>query len=134
MSRIKGKDTRPELALRSLLHRAGFRFRTHSSKLAGRPDIVLPKYKTVIFVHGCFWHRHEGCKYAYTPKARQEFWLEKFSGTVARDKLKESELQSAGWQVLTVWECELSTAPEQTLAGIISKLNSVTHNSKTLDT
>ena len=122
MSRIKGKDTRPEIALRSLLHRAGFRFRTHSRTLAGKPDIVLPKYKTVIFVHGCFWHRHEGCKYAYTPKSRQQFWQEKFSGTVARDKLKKAELQSESWQVLIVWGCELSAAPEQTLAGIVSKL------------
>jgi DNA mismatch endonuclease, patch repair protein len=122
MSRIKGKDTRPEIALRSLLHRAGFRFRIHSRTLAGRPDIVLPKYKTVVFLHGCFWHRHEECKYAYTPKSRQEFWLEKFSETVKRDKLKKAELQSMGWQVLTVWECELSAAPAVTLEGIISKL------------
>ena len=86
MSRIRGSDTKPELLVRSLLHRMGYRFRLHRKDLPGRPDIVLPKYRTVIFVHGCFWHRHKGCKYAYTPKSRTDFWQNKFQGTVERDK------------------------------------------------
>lgn len=107
MSRIKGKNTRPELRVRSLLHRFGYRFRLHRKDLPGNPDIVLPKYKTVIFVHGCFWHRHKGCKYAYTPKSRSEFWGKKFEGTIKRDRKKTEELQSSGWRVIVVWECEL---------------------------
>lgn len=107
MSRIKGKDTKPELLLRKLLHRRGFRFRLHDKKLAGKPDIVLPRYRTVIFVNGCFWHRHPGCRYAYTPKSRQEFWSSKFEATVKRDKEKEERLKTEGWEVIVVWECEL---------------------------
>lgn len=111
MSRIRGKHTTPELTLRSLLHRAGFRFRLHVPGLPGKPDIVLPKYRTVIFVHGCFWHRHEGCSNATTPKTRRQFWQEKFDRTVERDREKQAQLESAGWRVLTVWECELKTNP-----------------------
>ena len=107
MSRIKGKDTKPELLLRKLLHRRGFRFRLHDKKLPGKPDIVLPRYRTVIFVNGCFWHRHPGCRYAYTPKSRQEFWSSKFEATVKRDKEKEERLKTEGWNVIVVWECEL---------------------------
>ena len=107
MSRIKGKDTKPELLLRSLLHRIGFRFRLHDKNLPGKPDIVLPRYKTVIFVNGCFWHRHSGCRYAYTPKSRQEFWSKKFEATVKRDKEKKEKLKEEGWDVIVVWECEL---------------------------
>ena len=107
MSRIKGKNTKPELLLRSLLHRSGFRFRLHDKKLPGKPDIVLPRYKSVIFVNGCFWHRHPGCKYAYTPKSRQDFWFRKFEATVKRDKKKRKELKKEGWDVIVVWECEL---------------------------
>ena len=107
MSRIKGKNTKPELLLRSLLHRIGFRFRLHDKKLPGKPDIVLPRYKTVIFVNGCFWHRHSGCGYAYTPKSRQEFWSGKFEATVKRDKEKKEKLEEEGWGVIVVWECEL---------------------------
>jgi DNA mismatch endonuclease, patch repair protein len=107
MSRIKGRDTGPELRLRSLLHRAGFRFRLHAKDLPGRPDIVLPKYRTAIFVHGCFWHRHEGCRNATTPSTRPEFWQEKFDGNVERDKRNRAALETAGWTVITVWECDL---------------------------
>ena len=109
MSRIRGKDTKPEVLLRSLLHRAGYRFRLHGPDLPGKPDIVLRKYKTVIFVHGCFWHRHEGCPGATTPKTRTEFWNAKFRGTVERDRRKKAELERIGWKVLTVWECELKS-------------------------
>lgn len=107
MSRIKGKNTKPEIAVRSMLHRAGYRFRLHGRKLPGSPDIVLARHKTVVFVHGCFWHRHEGCKYATTPKTRTEFWSDKFRKNVERDARQQRELQEMGWRVLIVWECEL---------------------------
>ena len=108
MSRIRSSNTKPEMAVRSLLHCAGYRFRLHRKDLPGKPDIVLPKYITVVFVHGCFWHRHEKCKYAYTPKSRIEFWEEKFKNNIERDKKNRKELESLGWKVIIVWECELS--------------------------
>jgi DNA mismatch endonuclease (patch repair protein) len=108
MSRIRGSDTKPELLVRSLLHRMGYRFRLHRKDLPGRPDIVLPKYRTVIFVHGCFWHRHKGCKYAYTPKSRTDFWQNKFQGTVERDKRNRRELRKLGWKVIVIWECQIA--------------------------
>jgi len=107
MSRIKSEDTAPEMALRSFLHRAGFRYRIHVKTLPGKPDIVLPKYKTVIEVRGCFWHRHPGCKEATTPSTHIEFWQKKFDGNVARDKKTEAELTALGWNYIAVWECEL---------------------------
>lgn len=107
MSRIKGKNTQPELFVRSMLHRLGYRFRLHLTSLPGKPDIVLPKYKTVIFVHGCFWHRHEDCQFAYTPKSRADFWEKKFESNLARDYKVKTSLELLGWQVLIVWECEL---------------------------
>ena len=122
MSRIKGKNTKPELLLRSLLHRSGFRFRLHNKKLPGKPDIVLPRYKTVIFVNGCFWHRHSGCKYAYTPKSRQEFWLKKFETTIERDKEKEKKLKREGWNVIVVWECELKGNGNDVINRISSRI------------
>ena len=122
MSRIKGKDTKPELILRTLLHKKGFRFRLHDKNLPGRPDIVLPRYRTLIFVNGCFWHRHSGCKYAYTPKSRQEFWQEKFTNTVIRDKKKTKNLQDMGWRVLTAWECELEKDPGNVIERIIKDI------------
>ena len=111
MSKIKGHDTKPELAVRSLLHRMGYRFTVHAPnnrKLPGRPDIVLPKYNTVIFVHGCFWHRHKNCKIASTPKTRENYWQEKFAANVARDKRNTRKLRHSGWHVLVVWECEVA--------------------------
>jgi DNA mismatch endonuclease, patch repair protein len=105
MSRIRGKDTKPELRVRSQLHRMGYRFRLHRKDLPGRPDIVLPKYDTVIFVHGCFWHRHKGCRFAYTPKTRVEFWETKFEQNVRRDKRNAAALWRGGWRVLKIWEC-----------------------------
>jgi DNA mismatch endonuclease (patch repair protein) len=107
MSRIRGRNTGPELRLRSLLHREGFRFRLHVKQLPGHPDIVLPRYRTAIFVHGCFWHRHPGCRNATTPSTRREFWQEKFDGNISRDLRNRAALEAAGWTVLTVWECEL---------------------------
>jgi len=106
MSRIRGADTRPEIAVRSLLHRMGYRFSLHRKDLPGKPDIVLPKHKTVIFVHGCYWHRHPRCQFAYTPKSRIDFWQKKFDDNVARDKRNLRDLKKLGWHVATVWECE----------------------------
>ncbi len=115
MAAIKGKNTKPELLVRSMLHRAGYRFSLHRKDLPGKPDIVLRKYKTVIFVHGCFWHRHKGCKGATTPKTRTEWWQQKFDRNVANDKKHNRALKKLGWNVITVWECELMK-PEKVLA------------------
>lgn len=107
MSRIRGKDSQPELALRRVLHRLGLRYRLHSKDLPGKPDIVFPRYKAVVFVHGCFWHRHQGCKIATTPKSNTAFWIDKFGKNVARDSRVGAELDALGWRVFLVWECEL---------------------------
>lgn len=107
MSRIRGKDTGPERAVRSILHRMGYRFRLHPTALPGRPDIVLPRYNTVVLVHGCFWHRHSNCRFAYTPKTRVRFWRTKLEGNAERDRRSKTKLERAGWHVITVWECEL---------------------------
>jgi len=110
MSRIRSKNTKPEIAVRSMLHRLGYRFTVNGPKnkqLPGKPDIVLPKYRTVIFVHGCFWHGHKGCKNFRYPKTRMEWWRAKIDGNVARDKARIKELKEMGWRVLVIWECEL---------------------------
>lgn len=112
MAGIKGKNTKPELALRRTLHARGFRYRLHSKKVPGRPDLALPKYRAVVFVHGCFWHRHEGCRYASTPATREEFWQAKFDANIARDSAVRGALLAAGWRVATIWECALRK-PEQ---------------------
>ncbi|MGA3678818.1 very short patch repair endonuclease [Pseudomonas graminis] len=106
MRSVRREHTTPELVVRRLLHRMGLRFRLHTKALPGSPDIVLPKRKTAVFVHGCFWHRHPGCRYASTPKSRQEFWLLKFAANVERDGRKTRELRELGWRVIVVWECE----------------------------
>ena len=107
MSRIRGRDTTPELRVRSLLHSLGYRFRLHVASLPGKPDIVLPKWKRIVLVHGCFWHRHSGCKFAYTPKSRLSFWTNKFTENVKRDLRTERQLRELGWRVVTVWECQI---------------------------
>ena len=107
MSAIKSKNTKPEIAVRKLLHSMGYRFRLHRKDLPGSPDIVLPKYKTVIFVHGCFWHRHENCKYASTPKTRKEFWENKFKSNVKRDKEIQEKIKNLDWRSVVIWECEI---------------------------
>lgn len=122
MSLIRGKDTGPEMKVRSLLHQMGYRFRLHRKDLPGKPDIVLPKYRTVILVHGCFWHRHDGCKYAYHPKSRTEFWENKFQETQERDLKKEKALEASGWRVLVVWECELKRDVQMVINKIIKAL------------
>lgn len=123
MSRIRGKNTRPEITMRSLLHKNGFRFRLQETKLPGKPDIVLPKFKTAIFVHGCFWHRHENCKYCYTPKSRSDFWNNKFNRTIQRDAEQVSALKQMGWHTVIVWECELKESPEKMLKKVKNTLN-----------
>lgn len=120
MSRIKSKDTVPEVALRKALHALGFRFRLNGQKLPGKPDIVLGKYRTAIFVHGCFWHRHSNCRIATTPKSNTAFWVDKFDRNVQRDARVSEELETLGWRIIIVWECELSSqkAIRQTAATI----------------
>ena len=107
MSRIKGKNTKPEMVVRSLMHRIGYRFRLHRKDLSGTPDLVLPKFKTVVFVHGCFWHGHHCRKGSSRPSSNAEFWSEKIAKNVERDRKSFDELREAGWTVITVWECEL---------------------------
>ena len=106
MSAIKSKNTKPEIKVRKLLHSMGYRFRLHSKDLPGSPDFVLPKYKTVIFVHGCFWHRHENCKYASTPKTRKEFWNKKFTENKKRDSEIQEKIKILDWRSVVIWECE----------------------------
>lgn len=114
MSCIKGKDTKPEILVRKFLHAQGFRYRLHVKDLPGKPDIVLPKYKTVIFVHGCFWHGHVGCKYYVVPKTRTDWWLNKINTNIANDVKAIDALQKDGWKIITLWECELKPANIQT--------------------
>lgn len=106
MRNVRGKNTTPELVVRSALHRAGYRFRLHRKDLPGRPDIVLPRLRTVVFVHGCFWHRHHGCRAASQPSTRRSFWSEKFARNMERDRRNLDALQADGWAVHVVWECE----------------------------
>jgi DNA mismatch endonuclease (patch repair protein) len=123
MSRIKGKDTKPEMLVRRFLHAHGYRYRLHVKDLPGKPDIVLPKYKTVIFIHGCFWHGHEGCKYAALPETRKEWWSAKINTNINNDKVAESSLSLNGWNVIVVWGCELKPKSiDQTLRSLLSEL------------
>ncbi|MET3133615.1 DNA mismatch endonuclease (patch repair protein) [Oxalobacteraceae bacterium GrIS 1.11] len=107
MAAVKSSNTKPEVAVRRLLHALGYRFRLHRKDLPGRPDIVLPRYKTVVFVHGCFWHQHPDCKHAARPTSNIEYWAAKLDRTVIRDKKQLVELEALGWQVVVVWECEI---------------------------
>lgn len=109
MSRIQGKDTKPELLVRKYLHSKGLRFRLHDKKLPGKPDIVLPRYKTVIQVHGCFWHKHEGCKFFTVPKTRTEWWLSKIDKTSIKDEENILKLKKLGWNTIVIWSCELKS-------------------------
>lgn len=107
MSRIRSKDTKPEILVRSYLFSRGLRFRKNDKRYPGSPDIVLPKYRTIVFVHGCFWHLHNGCKYAVMPKSNVDFWKKKLYGNRERDERNQKELEEMGWNVITVWECQL---------------------------
>ncbi len=113
MSLIKSRDTQPEKTVRSLLHKMGFRFSLQRKDLPGKPDIVLPKYKTVIFVHGCFWHRHYNCKRASTPKSNIEFWQAKFEANKKRDRRARKANRDLGWNVIIIWECQISKMKQQ---------------------
>lgn len=106
MRAVRGRNTRPEIAVRRLLHRMGLRFRLHDNSMPGRPDIVLPRWRTVVFVHGCFWHRHAGCGKATNPEANRAFWMDKFNQNRARDRRNRRQLRRLGWNVIVVWECE----------------------------
>ncbi|RBL93301.1 very short patch repair endonuclease [Chitinophaga flava] len=119
MSRIKGKNTKPEMMVRKFLFANGFRFRIHVKELPGKPDIVLPKYKTVIFVHGCFWHGHAGCKYFVVPKTKTEWWLNKINGNIRNDQKYHALLLEKGWKVIYIWECGLKPGNiQQTLVNL----------------
>ena len=122
MSKIRSKNTKPELVLRKALFARGFRYRVNVPNLPGKPDIVLPKYKTIIFLHGCFWHRHESCKYAYTPKTNTEFWINKITSNAERDKANFQKLTALGWHVVTVWECEIRHTYKHNLALLIDRV------------
>lgn len=122
MSRIKGKDTKIEISVRKYLFAKGFRFRKNDKRYPGKPDVVLPKYKTVIFVNGCFWHRHSGCKDATIPKTRTDFWLEKLNRNVANDEKNIRLLTDDGWSVIVLWECELEKNFEDTMEETIKRI------------
>ncbi len=123
MSRIRGKDTKPEMLVRKFLFANGFRYKLHDKSLAGKPDIVLPKYKTVIFIHGCFWHGHKGCRYFVIPKTRPEWWTAKIGNNKARDAIAADTLISKGWRVIEVWECDLKNAAfNKTALNLIASL------------
>ena len=128
MSQIKGKNTKPEELVRRYLFSHGFRYRKNVSTLPGKPDIVLPKYRTCIFVNGCFWHKHEGCRYFVWPKNNAEFWKKKITGNVERDLRQQNELRLLGWNVLVIWECELKKDLfNETMASVTDNLrNNVT--------
>lgn len=123
MSRIKGKNTKPEMLVRKFLHANGYRYRLHVKDLPGKPDIVLPKYKTVIFVHGCFWHGHEGCKYFVVPKTRTDWWLNKINTNKANDEKAIKALKEQGWKIITLWECQLKPkVVEETLHNLTVRI------------
>jgi len=121
MSRIRSTNTKPEKIVRSLLHQMGYRFRLHRKDLPGKPDIVLPKYKTVILVHGCFWHHHKNCKRSNWPKSNQDYWIPKIERNIERDKENKRLLKENGWKVVVVWECEVKD-PDKLLKTILTKL------------
>ena len=122
MSQIKGSNTKPEIIVRSYLHKSGFRFRLHDKHLPGRPDIVLKKYSSVIFVDGCFWHRHEGCKLAYNPKSRKEFWQNKFDRNIKRDKEVNLIYDELPWKLFRIWECEINEEKLEILGSELKKI------------
>ncbi len=122
MSMIKGRDTKPEILVRKFLHGNGLRYSLYNKNLPGKPDLCLKKYRTVVFVNGCFWHGHEGCKYFKLPKTRTEWWLNKINGTKERDQLNLDSLLNLGWKVITVWECELKTNPVERLNKLLNEI------------
>lgn len=131
MAAIKGRDTQPELVLRKQLHRLGFRFRLHRGGLPGRPDLLLPKWRVAVLVHGCFWHRHQGCRKATTPATRPQFWSDKFAANVARDARNHSSLLLLGWRVATVWECALG--PQHLASSVATLSGWITQGTDTIE-
>jgi DNA mismatch endonuclease, patch repair protein len=121
MSGIRSRNTRPEMKVRRALHRAGFRFRLHVAGLAGKPDLVFPKHRAVLFVHGCYWHRHAGCRIASTPSTNREFWVCKFEANMKRDRQARQALLAAGWRVAVVWECATRKLPTETVASHVGE-------------
>jgi DNA mismatch endonuclease (patch repair protein) len=123
MAAIKSKNTKPEMLVRRFLHANGFRYKLHDATLPGKPDIVLPKYKTVIFIHGCFWHGHKDCKYFVVPKTRTEWWLNKINGNIANDMKALKGLKKDGWKIITLWECDLKPASlQKTLNSLLKEV------------
>lgn len=126
MSQIKGKNTKPEILVRKFLFSNGFRYRLHVKKLPGKPDIVFPKYKKVLFIHGCYWHGHKDCKYFVAPKSRTEWWLNKINGNKEKDKENEELLRKMGWKVIVIWECELKSGKrKKTLNELLKKISAL---------
>ena len=123
MSKVKSKDTKPELFVRSWLHKRGYRFRLHRKDLPGTPDLVLPKYNTVIFVHGCFWHQHPGCKKTTIPKKNHTFWKQKLERNIERDREVILELKKRGWDVIIIWECDIKSNFELVMAKVEAQLS-----------
>jgi DNA mismatch endonuclease, patch repair protein len=130
MSRIGGRNTKPELVVRSTLHRLGYRFRLHCRELPGRPDIVLHRHKTVVLVHGCFWHRHSHCKYSYMPKSNTAFWRKKFEDNAERDRRAVRQLRKLGWRVIVIWECQTTDTAifEERLMKAVSRTPAAAQN------
>ena len=124
MALVKSKDTKPEILIRKALFSYGFRYRLHDKALPGKPDIVLPKYRTVILVHGCFWHRHSGCSAATIPKSNTEYWMSKFKKNVERDTAQQLELTDLGWHVIVVWECKMQKNFANVIALLLDELKS----------
>ena len=124
MSHIRSTGTKPEETVRKFLFSKGLRYRKNVTNLPGKPDIVLPKYKTVVFIHGCYWHRHLGCKYAYTPKTNTDFWEKKFAENVKNDAEKCAQLKASGWSVITLWECDVERRFEPTMEMLVRQLRS----------
>lgn len=136
MAGIKSRDTAPERKVRRIAHGMGLRFRLHRDDLPGRPDLVFPKHRLAVFVHGCFWHRHEGCRLASTPKSRIAFWTEKFAANVARDARQEAALRVLGWRTLVIWQCEIrdEAAVERKLAALATRNDAAKVKEQTLTT
>lgn len=122
MSKIRSKNTAPEMTVRRYLHSKGFRYRLHDKKLPGKPDVVLPKFKTAIYIHGCFWHAHSGCKYYRLPKSNTDYWIKKIEGNISRDLQKQQVLREMGWKVIIVWECELKRKAEERCAALVEQI------------
>jgi DNA mismatch endonuclease (patch repair protein) len=124
MASIRGRDTQPEMVVRIFLHSLGFRYRLAPRNLPGKPDVVLPKHNAAIFIHGCFWHGHIGCRFATMPRTRTEFWTGKIAANRARDRIKEAELYSKGWRVAVVWECALKSDRDAALQRLVTFIRS----------